>query len=266
MNRESFTKIASAVSFAALIGIADANEPAAAQQTPDAMNLYLEDLNKRKVIKVKPEDVTPQDRERLQKLRAEFPNVQFVKLGHLPKYVSLSADHVAFDPAQRQITITALNLKNYRDTLTSIYLTPFTSWPSHTVVAFNGFKPGDEDICAFVPNSDVAEARSIRVLREAVGANFRVDWDKAGQTPPSGTREENLATQQTIKLSNTRLPTHLFDARKLTCVVVEMPDSSAMMRLSGAPDGQWISVIRNGQLVRDPVPKAGGDAGPQPTQ
>lgn len=266
MNRESFTKIASTVSFVTLIGIADANEPAAAQQIPSEMNLYLEDLSKRKVIKVKPEDVGPQDRERLQNLRTEFPNVQFVKLGHLPKYVSLSADHVTFDPAQRQITITALNLKNYRDTLTGIYLTPFTSWPSHTVAAFNAFKPGDEDICAFIPNADVAEARSIRVLRDAMRADFRIDADKAGQTPPSGNKEENLATQQTIRLSNTRLPLHLFDARKLTCVVVEMPDSSAMMRLSAAPDGQWVSVIRNGQLVRDPVPKAGAETSPQPTQ
>lgn len=265
MNRQSLVRLASAFSFATLLGFAPAAEPSA-QQPSDEMNLYLDDLNKRKVIKVKPGDVSAEDRERIQKLRGEFPGVQFVKLGHLPKYVTISADHVAFDPKDRQLTLTALNLKDYRDTLMGIYITPFVSWPSHTVVAFNGFKPGNEDICAFVPNSDVAEARSIRFLRDAVGPDFKVDWNRAGQTPPSGTREENLATQQTIRVANTRLPTHLFNAGKLTCVVVEMPDSSAMMRLSGAPDGQWVSVIRNGQLVRDPVPKAGTDSSPQPTQ
>lgn len=262
MNSSNWAKLGSAFSFVVLMSTQDVSA-----QTPGPdIDTYLNGLNQYKGIKVTPAEVSAEDKARLETLRGEYPNMQFVKLGHLSKYVTLSADHVSFTPANRTLTLTALNLKSYRDTLATIYLTPFTSWPSHTVVAFNGAKPGNEDICAFVPNSDVAEARSIRVLRDAMGPDFRIDWDKAKRTPPNGTREENLATQQTIRLSNTRLPTHLFDARKLTCVAVEMPDSAAMMRLSGAPDGQWVTVMKNGQLVRDPVPQADTQTTPQPTQ
>lgn len=247
--------------------LVSAQDVSAQTPAPD-IDVYLNGLNQYKGIKVVPAEVSAQDKTRLESLRTEYPNMQFVKLGHLAKYATLSADHVSFNPSNRTLTLTALNLKSYRDTLATIYLTPFTAWPSHTVVAFNGTKPENEDICAFVPNNDVSEAKSIRVLREALGKDFRIDWDKAGHTPPNGTKEENLATQQTIRLSNTRLPTQLFDARKLTCVAVEMPDSAAMMRLSGAPDGQWVTVMKNGQLVRDPVPAASSApaSNPAPTQ
>ncbi len=265
MKTSNWAKLGSAFSFVVLMNA----QTDAEAQTPGAdIDVYLNGLNQHKGIKIAPAEVSAQDKGKFESLRSEYPNMKFVKLGHLSKYVTLSADHVTMNPANRTLTLSALNLKTYRDTLTTIYLTPFTSWPTHTVVAFNGAKPGNEDFCAFVPNSDVAEARSIRVLRESMGPDFKIDWDRAKKTQPSGNREEDLATQQTIRLSNTRLPTHLFDARKLTCVAVEMPDTTAMRRLADAPDGVWVTVVKDGQLARDPVPKAGAatETTPAPTQ
>lgn len=264
-DRTSWATLGSAFSIVMMVG---AQQDVTAQSQATDIDLYLNGLNAHKGIKVAPADVSVADKARIDAFRTEYPNMKFVKLGHLAKHVTLNADNVTFNPANRTLTVSALNLKHYRDTLTFIYLTPFTAWPSHTVVAFNGMKPGKEDICAFMPNSDVAEARSIRVLRGAIEPDFRINWDRARQTPPAGNKEDDLATQQTIRLSNTRLPTHLFDARKLTCVAVEMPDTDAMKRLADAPDGVWVTVVKDGQLVRDPVPKAGTDSSPppQPTQ
>lgn len=258
--------LASIFSFTLLAGThSDVQSQTSPPPQPD-INVYLLELNKSKGISTDPGHVTIEDKQRIDEQRAKYPNIQFVKLDHLKKYVSLPADSISFDEKSRDLTLTVINIEKYRSTLRDIYLNPFVSWPSHTVITFNGYTPNDEDICAFVPNKDLAEVQSVRFIKDSVGTDLKIDWDKAGQTPKSGTAEKDLATQQKIRFSNTSLPTHLFDAKNLTCVVIEMPDSTSMLRLSQAPDGQWVRIIKDGQLVRGDVPEPSADTAPQPKQ
>ena len=249
VNKQDYwSALGRAFSFAMIMNGTDVDaQTAPPPPQPVPLDNYLNGVTQNKGIKAG--TFSDADRQKLEALRTEYPNVQFVKLGQLDKYLTVSANHAAFNPARQELTMTLLSIAEYRNSLRNIYITPFASWPTHTVIAFNGTKPSADDICAFVPNSDVAEAKSIRMIRNAVGKDFRIDWDKAKQTPPSGTPEENLVSQQIIRLGTTKLPTQLFDARKLTCVVVDMPDSAAMRRLAEAPDGQWVTVITGGIFV-----------------
>lgn len=187
--------------------------------------------------------MTDEEKNKLQVLRTQFPGADFIKLRHLQKYIAVETDHASFDKNRKELTTTILDIGPYQSELTSIYINPLSSWPTHSVLTFNGFKPDKSDICLFVPNSEITSAKSVHLPRSAIDKNFKIDWEKSKQSTEQDGTESKLAAQQVINVSHSRLPLDLFDMKKLTCVIVEMPDSTTMKSLSGKKNSDWSYVI-----------------------
>ena len=232
-----------------LVAFTVLNTPAALAQDSDAetqppqppaltdIDTYLAHLDRHDGIDIKPSKVSEKDKKQIQALREQFPGVDFVKLRALDKYVTTSLDHVSLDADTGTLTATDLDFSDYSNSLIKIYLNPFSSWPPHTVLTFNGHKVDKNEICAFIPNEKVGDSIMSKIPRRAIDEDFNIDWDFKEKGIG---REGGVSAHQRIDVS--KLPVELFDANNLTCVVIETPDSSTMRKLSEADLGEWVTV------------------------
>ncbi|MCB1682724.1 MAG: hypothetical protein KDI65_12430 [Alphaproteobacteria bacterium] len=259
MDRKTWARLGSAFSLVVLLSTPGElhGQTAADNET----NLYLEGLNRYHGIRVKAGEISPQERTQVGTLREQYPGVDFVRLGHLEKYITLPVDHVSFDQTTKELTVTVLDYGRFESDLKGMFLNPLSSWPSHTVLTFNGFQVNDDTVCAFIPNTEVGDVKAVKIRRGAVNSDFSIDGDKS-KTAPDRAAGEGLSIQQKVTITSTTLPTQLFDASKLTCVAVEMPRAGMLWNLATADNGQWVTLRSGATNAGEP---SASDP-PQPTQ